>query len=109
MAGARISQAAEWLDVEWNLDDPVSLQFTVADVDWTGTYVAQIRASQDNDAELLATFVVTATLVGADTAFTLTLADSTTVPRSGGHWSLKEVGGVTRLIGRVIVLASVST
>ncbi len=38
-----ISQDADIVDLVWVEGDPISLAFTVADVDWSGNYTAQVR------------------------------------------------------------------
>lgn len=102
-----LSQDAEELDLKWRSHDVVNMTFTVADVDWAGTYKAQVRDRPSRKGALLAELNVTATLVDGDTLFTLALADSSTVP-NGGFWDLQQVGGPTRLAGRVIVVQDVT-
>jgi len=109
---ALISQDAVEVDLEWVAADPISLSFIVKDVDWSGTYKAEIRRRQNPTAELLGTLTVTATYtVGVGTLFVLSMSavDSEDVPAGSWAWDLQEVGGVTRLRGTVHVVQQVTT
>lgn len=107
MAVTVVSQDATELDLAWVEGDPLSLAFTVTDVDWSGTYTAQVRATPAS-AVLLA-LTVTATYSAPDTAFTLTAtAVANTVPAGRFVWDLQQTGGVTRLAGEVRVRAEVT-
>lgn len=98
---------AEQLDLKWTAFDPVALVFYVTETDWSGDYKAEVRAQPHRHAPLLDELTVVATYEAPDTRFELTLADSSKIP-SGGYWDLQEVGGPTRLTGRVIVVADVT-
>jgi hypothetical protein len=105
---ATLSQDAEVLNLEWVEGDPISLAFTVAAVNWSGTYQAQVRAQPNADTVLL-TLTVTAVFNSPDTAFTLTAtAGANTVPPGEYVWDLQQVAGVTRLRGKVRVTAQVT-
>lgn len=105
-----ISQDAEVVDLEWVEGDPISLAFTVAAVNWSGTYQAQVRAQPAEDSPVLLTLTVTATFDTPDTDFTLTATAvaSAAVGAGGYHWDLQQVGGVTRLRGAVRVRPQVT-
>jgi hypothetical protein len=108
---AIISQDASELGLEWVEGDPISLSFTVKDVDWSGTYEAQVRRKQNPTSELLGTLTVTATYTaGVGTLFTLTMSaiDSGLIPAGNFWWDMQEVGGVTRLRGPVHVVSQVT-
>ncbi len=107
---ATLSQDAKQLNLKWVHGDPVSLGFTVKNVDWSGTYTAQIRKAQISTSALLGALTVTATLVGADTVFTLTMSavNSALIPAGNHFWDLQQTGGVTRLRGVVEVEGQVS-
>lgn len=100
-----ISQDADIVDLVWVEGDPISLAFTVADVDWSGSYTAQVRASTDADAPLLFSLTVTATYSAPDTAFTLTATAAAAAACTAGRyvWDMQQVNGVTRLRGVVRV------
>lgn len=103
-----LSQVAQSLDLQWTANDPVSLSFVVQGADWSGTYLAQVRLGPDRSSGLLATLSVSAVYAAPNTTFVLTLANSSGVPLSGGFWDLQQVGGVTRLAGKVFVVKDVS-
>jgi hypothetical protein len=108
---ALISQDAKELGLEWVQGDPISLHFIVETVDWTGTYIAQVRRRQNPTSELFGTLVVTATFTaGVGTAFTLSMStgNSAHVPAGDLYWDLQQVGGVTRLRGIAHVVAQVT-
>lgn len=108
---AVISQDACQLGLEWVESDPVSLSFTVSDVDWSGTYDSQVRRKQNPNAELLGTLTVTAVYTaGVGTAFTLVMSegDSSLIPAGNYWWDMQEVNGVTRLRGPVTVVGNVT-
>lgn len=100
-----ISQDADIVDLVWVEGDPISLAFTVADVDWSGSYSAQVRASTDADAPLLFSLTVAATYSAPDTAFTLTATAAAAAACTAGRyvWDMQQVNGVTRLRGVVRV------
>jgi hypothetical protein len=103
-----LTQESARLDLQWVAFDPVDLEFWVKDCDWSGTYKAQVRAAPSRKSHLLDELTVVATYSAPDTKFTLKLADSSSIP-NGGYWDLQEAGGPTRLGGRVIVSADVTT
>jgi hypothetical protein len=98
-----VSQEAVALGLKWYPGDPVNLQWRVADQNWSGTYVAKLRQYEDPNSTELATFTVTAVYdaVNLWTTFTVTLA--TAIGEGQYWWSCKQVGGVTRFSGLVIV------
>lgn len=100
-----VSQEAVNLGLEWYPGDPVNLQWRVADVNWSGTYVAKLRKNSDPASTELATFTVTAVYdaVNLWTTFTVTL--STAIDVGEYWWSCKQSGGVTRFSGLVFVNA----
>lgn len=103
-----LSQDAQALDLAWVEGDPISLAFSVADVDWSGTYTAQVRRSAASDEVLLA-LTVTATFNTPDTDFTITAsAAANTVPAGTLAWDMQQTGGVTRLSGAVRVRPQVT-
>lgn len=105
---ALLDASADELDLKLTEGDPISFAFTVADVDWSGTYLSQIRASPDA-ASPLVTLTVTATYSAPDTAFTLTAtAAANVLTAPGAVWDMQLVGGATRLRGRVFVVPQVS-
>ena len=53
-----ISQDAEPVNLVWVAGDPISLAFTVAAVDWSGTYTAQVRAQPSSTSAVLLTLTV---------------------------------------------------
>jgi hypothetical protein len=91
-----VSQDAEKLDLVWVASDPVSLAFTVEDVDWSGTYTAQIRAERS----------ATSTLIGT---LTVTQVNSALIAAGTYYWDLQQTSGVTRLAGKVSVQPHVTT
>ena len=98
-----VSQEAVDLGLQWYPGDPVSLTWRVADVNWSGTYVAKLRANADTNSTEIATFTVTATYDPGQewTTFVVTLA--TSVAQGPYYWSCKQTGGVTRFAGDVYV------
>jgi hypothetical protein len=100
-----VSQDAEKLDLVWVASDPVSLAFTVEDVDWSGTYTAQIRAERSATSTLIGTLTVTATFNTPDTDFTMTMTavNSALIAAGTYYWDLQQTSGVTRLAGKVSV------
>jgi len=100
-----VSQDAVPIGLEWYPGDPVSLQWRVTPVDWSGTYVAKLRKYADPASEEIATFSVSAVwdAVNLYTTFTVTLA--TAVPTGQYWWSCKQSGGITRFSGLVLVNA----
>lgn len=100
-----ISQGANVLNLEWTEGDAISLAFTAVNVNWAGTYAAQVRTARSISATLMGSFTVTATFSGTNTAFTLVMsqANSALIPAGGYYWDLQQVGGVTRLTGVVTV------
>lgn len=103
-----LGQTSRRCDLAWVAFDPVNLVFTVLAADWSGTYKAEVRDGPHRHANLLDELTVTAVYVAPDTNFTLTLADSSKIP-SGGWWDMQQDNGLTRLSGRVIVTADVSS
>jgi len=98
-----LNQAAERCDLRWTENDPISFEFIAKDVDWSGSYVAEIRGQVSRG--LLSTLTVTATFASGDTTFTM-IADTTESAKTpaGTHvWDLQQVGGVTRLSGYAYV------
>jgi hypothetical protein len=107
---ALLDASADRLDLKFTEGDPLSFAFSVADVDWSGTYLAQIRTAYDA-ATVATTLTVVATFNTPNTDFTMTAsaAANTLSPGSpAGVWDLQVVGGATRLSGRVIVEPQVS-
>lgn len=102
-----LSQEAEELNLQWVANDPVDVSMVALDVDWSGTYKAEVRDQPNTRGRLLAALDVTATLVDTDTHFRFVLADSSTVP-NGGFWDCQQDDGPTRFAGRVIVVQSVT-
>ena len=100
-----VSQDAIALGLQWYPGDPVSLEWRVADTDWSGSYVAKLRKYEAPDSTEVATFTVSAVYdaVNLWTTFTVTLA--TAVAEGQYWWSCKATGGVTRFSGLVIVSA----
>ena len=108
---ALISQDAKELGLEWVQGDPISLAFTVADVNWGGTYTAQVRRRQNPTSDLLGTLTVQATYTaGVGTAFQLTMTAllSANIPAGDFFWDMQQTGGVTRLRGVAHVVAQVT-
>ena len=104
-SNSTISQGSAVLNLEWVEGDFVSLAFTVAGVDWSGTYAAQVRTARSVTATLMGTLTVVAAYDGTNTNFTLTMsqANSALIPSGTYYWDLQQVGGVTRLGGVVKV------
>lgn len=102
-----LSQDAQDLNLKWRAYDAVDLSFKVLAADLSGPYAAEVRDSPNRSGKLLATLTVVATLVGSDTLFRLTLADSSKV-RSNAFWDLQQDGGRTILGGQVIVVEDVT-
>lgn len=100
-----ISQDAIDLGLKWYPGDPVNLQWRVAAADWSGTYVAKLRKYETPDSLEIATFTISAIYdaVNLWTTFTVTLA--TAVPQGDYWWSCKQVNGMTRFTGSVVVSA----
>ena len=105
-----VSQAEEGVNLVWVEGDPISLAFSVADVDWSGTYTAQVRAGYGTTYPSLLALTVTATFDTPDTDFTLTATGtlSAAVPAGRYVWDLQQTGGVTRLGGVVTVRGQVT-
>lgn len=104
-AGPTLSQAANTLDLEWVEGDAVALAFTATSVNWSGTYLAQIRTSRNPTSTLMGALTVVATFDGTNTLFTLSMsqANSALIPAGVYYWDLQQVGGTTRLQGAVTV------
>ena len=103
-----ISQDAAVLGLEWVEGDPLSLAFSVEDVDWSGSYTAQVRGRASDDAVLL-TLTVVATYSAPNTGFVLSATAVANTVTPGTHvWDLQLTGGVTRLRGSVVVRAQVT-
>lgn len=108
---AVISQDACELNLRWVAADPVSLSFIVRDVDWSGSYTAQVRKRQNPTSDLLGTLTVSATyLAGTGTTFVLSMSQalSTAIPAGSWYWDLQQVAGVTRFRGSVEVVQQVT-
>lgn len=104
-----ISQDAEPVNLVWVAGDPISLAFTVAAVDWSGAYTAQVRAQPSSTSAVLLTLTVVATFTTPDTAFTMTATAAANTVADGRYvWDLQQTGGVTRLRGGVTVVAQVT-
>jgi hypothetical protein len=110
-----IGQAALFIGpFVWTEGDPVSLAFRVAGLDWSGTYQAQIRDKHDAASTLRGAFTVTATYSatpGAEgTLFTLEMdqAASEAIPVGSYYTDIQQVGGVTRVWGKVAVKPQVT-
>lgn len=101
-----LSQAPENVGLEWTFGDVVSIAATVLDVDWSGTYTAEVRRADDPTSTKFADLTITAVYAAPDTALTIGLADSTDVPVGLWWWSMRQTGGTTRLHGTVRVLPS---
>lgn len=105
-----LTQEPSGLNLAWRTGDAVNMRFVIRNADWTGTYLAEVRASATS-ATVLATLTVTATLCGLDTEFILTLseANSLLVPAGKYVWDLQDtVINLTRLTGTVTVSQDVS-
>ena len=100
-----VSQDAVPIGLQWYPGDPVNLQWRVAAVNWSGTYVAKLRKYEDPTSEELGTFTVNAVYDETNlwTEFTITM--STAIAQGQYWWSCKEVGGITRFSGLVLVSA----
>lgn len=107
---ATISQDAGVVHIEWIRGDPISLAFTVENVNWSGAYTAQVRRSQDPTSDLLGTLTVVATFSSPNTGFVLSMsaANSLLIPAGVWAWDLQATGSVTRLRGRAIVVEQVT-
>lgn len=105
-----VSQNAFVLHLAWHEGDPISLEFTAEDVDWSGPYQLQVREAQDRTSTLLATLTMSGTYVNPDTDFVITASAgvSATVPAGEWYYDAQQVGGITRLRGRVRVTAQVT-
>lgn len=115
MSPPLISQeAAEIGTFAWTEADPISLQWRV-DTDWSGNYICQVRKTHKVTGLLMGTFTVTAVYDQApylgETLFTMTMseADSKLIPAGKYFTDLQEIGGVTRIWGKVEVGPQVST
>lgn len=98
-----ISQAAEPVDLEWVEGDPISLSFTIESVDWSGSYLSQVRTSADASTVAL-TLTVSATLDGSDTDFVLSATAVANTLTAGRYaWDMQQVNGVHRMGGTVFV------
>lgn len=104
-----ISQEAQEIGpFGWTAADPVSLSWRV-NVDWSGTYVAQIRKARKPTAALIGTFTVTAVFDSLEypdeTLFTMVISEADSLPILAGKYvaDIQQVGGVTRVWGTVKV------
>jgi len=98
-----VSQQAADVGLAWYPNDPVSLSFRVAEVNWAGSYTAAVRANEDVNSTVLATFTVTAVYDAVNLWTTFTFTTSTQVPQGYYYWSCKQIGGQTRFAGPVNV------
>jgi hypothetical protein len=110
-----LSQDAAALNLRWRANDAVSLSWRVRNVDWTGTYRAEVRDKPSRAGALLGTFVVVTAFDATPTpeaplgktTFTITMADASDV-KGDAWWDLQEDGGRTKLAGRVFVTPDVT-
>ena len=88
----------------WVQADPVSLAWAV-DVDWSGEYRAEIRKAHTATSPKLGEFIITATFDGTLTHFTMAMTEeaSELIPVGTYYTDLQQVGGVTRVWGKVLV------
>lgn len=98
-----VSQDAISLGLQWYPGDPVSLSWRVADVNWSGTYVAKLRENQNPTSAEILTFTVTAVYDAVELWTTFTVTTNTAVAAGDYWWSCKLQGGVTRFSGMVVV------
>lgn len=102
-----LSQEPHPVDLAYRAGDPISLAFSIADLNVADSYIAQVRRTPKSG--VLTTLTVTAVFEDPDTAFTLTAPASSTVGTDGDqYWDLQRVGGTTLLAGRAHVSADVS-
>ena len=99
MTTVSLSQLPIELHLIWKQGDAVALELSVADVDWTGTYVGNIVVDGENVA-----LTVTAALNATYTDFTFTLAAASSADIPVGAWPFTaRIGDVTRFSGQAIV------
>lgn len=109
MSGYVLSQDAAELDLEWVEGDPISMQFDVADIDWSGDYLLHIKKRHGASQDILMSLTVLALYALPDTTFTLTASAAANVLKSGEFvYDMQQVGGVTRLRGKVLVRPQVT-
>lgn len=109
-ADTEISQAAQLIGpFVWTEGDPVSLAWSVA-ADWSGDYTAQIRKTHTATGTLVGEFTITADFDGSLTNFVMTIAEVDSVPIKASSYftDVQEVGGPTRVWGKVIVQPQVT-
>lgn len=114
---AAISQAAAKIGtLYWTEGDPISLQWRI-NVDWSGTYICQIRSTRKPTGTLLGTLIVLAEWDTMDwpdeTLFTFSMTEalSELIPASGTkkyYMDMQELGGVTRVWADIVVEPQVS-
>lgn len=115
MADSTIGQDAQLIGpFQWTEGDPVSLAWRV-DVDWSGTYQSQIRKTRKPTALLIGTFTVTATWdpvagLAGETLFEMEMSEIASADVKVGRYvcDVQEVGGVTRVWGKVVVKPQVT-
>ena len=100
-----ISQDAEVVSLVWVEGDPISLAFTVADVNWSGTYTAQVRATPAS--AVLLTLTVTAT-TNARVA-TVTVASDIAAANQIVGWLSATAGGAALATSLTSVVAGANT
>jgi hypothetical protein len=98
-----VSQDAVDIGLKWYPNDPVNLSFRVADVNWAGSYTATVRENSSTSSAVICSLNVTAVYDAVNLYTTFTFTTSTQVPSGSYWWSCKQVGGVTRFSGQVLV------
>jgi hypothetical protein len=98
-----VSQDAIDIGLKWYPNDPVNLQFRVADNDWSGSYTATVRENSLVTSAVVCTLTVTAVYDAVNLWTTFTFTTSTQVAGGTYWWGCKQVGGVTRFSGQVLV------
>ena len=98
-----VSQDAIEIGLKWFPNDPVNLQFRVADVNWSGSYTATVRADSNITSAVICTLTVTASYDAVSKYTTFTFTSNTQVAAGIYWWACKQVNGVTRFSGQVIV------
>lgn len=106
-AATEISQAAQQIGpFAWTEGDPVSLSWQVA-ADWSGDYTAQIRKTHTPTGTLIGEFTVTADFDPGTgrTTFVQAITEADSQPIKAGSYftDIQEVGGPTRVWGKVTV------
>ena len=97
---ATLDQSAQEVHLRWTQGDPVSLSaLIVGGAGWAGSY------DVESDTAEIAALTATVTVQGADGLLAISSAGA--CPLASGRsyrWRLQQVGGVTRLHGRVEVV-----